>query len=79
MPTQPPISRGDYVRLRHDVTTRGGVRFRAGVLMRVRHTEGEYNLEVRVRGRAHGLTLTKRAGARYLVRVGAHPNTKETE
>ena len=72
---KPDIQPGGRVRLRCDVTTNGGVKFRAGVVMRVVSTAGEYYLRVVVRGRRHTLLLKKKNA--YLLELVSPPPTKE--
>lgn len=67
---------GDRVRLRRDIITRGGVKFRAGLVMRVNHTEGEIYLSVTVRAKTHSLVMKKKDAALYLEAVSG-PRTEE--
>lgn len=62
---------GCKVRLRHDVRTNGGTRFRAGVVMDVDGTDRAFYLRLRVRGTWHHLTLKKRDT--YLFDVVSYP------
>jgi len=73
---KPPVP-GCRVRLNRDVTTRGNVRFRAGVTMRLRHTEREYYLVVYVRGRYHALKLQKKDYPAYFTVVSYPPGETE--
>lgn len=74
-----PFEKGSRVRLRHDITTRGGVKFKAGVVMRVMYYETRMiDLRVVVRAKYHGLRLEKKNLAYYLEPADADPaNQKE--
>ena len=65
----PKFIRGDVVRLNHDVETKGGRWFRAGVVMTIVSDYREYHLKVSVRGQSHYLRLTKVYGDRSLTLV----------
>lgn len=67
--------KGARVRLLHDITTRGGRKFRAGVVMRVTWTHGGIGLTVRVRARWHFLTLRKKES--YLFEIVSVPDPEK--
>lgn len=50
------------LRLRRDVTTRGGRRFRAGLTMTLSAVEGGLQVKVKIRGRWHSFTMQKKDG-----------------
>lgn len=72
---KPDITAGCRVRLTRDVSTRGGTTFRAGLVMRVVHVVGEFDLAVYVRGRYHGLRLRKKDI--HLLQLVSPPTVKE--
>lgn len=54
--------RGSIIRLRRDVTTRGGRRFRAGLTMTLSCVSGGLHVKVKIRGRWHWFTMQKKDG-----------------
>jgi hypothetical protein len=72
---------GAKVRLLKDIVTRGGTRFRAGVVMRLFDTDFKFSLKVSVRGRRHSLTLDKKDGysGRYFEVIWVPDKHKESE
>lgn len=79
MAAKPKPVKGCKVRLLHDITTRGGRTFRAGVVMTLQHTHGEYHLRVVVRAKHHYLTLKKRDYPRAFSVVWSPPRPPLTE
>lgn len=67
---------GAEVQLSRDLHTRGGVRFRSGLVMTIRSVERELLLEVRVRGRLHHISMTKKDAA-LKVLILSNPQSKE--
>lgn len=54
------LVRGSLVRLKYDVSTRGGKKFRAGLRMTLTGVDGGLGLAVYVRGRRHYFTMNKK-------------------
>lgn len=67
--------RGAVVRLLYDATTRGGRKFRKGLLMRMGSTDGKWHLVVTVRGNEHWLYLDKKDV--YMFEVVSVPATED--
>lgn len=68
---------GAWVRLRRDIRTRGGVRFREGVRMKVIGHHGSLMLRVWVRCRPRYLELRKTDEGCYLEVIQAAPPKDE--
>lgn len=69
------LKRGDFVTLPHDLTTRGGTRFKAGLTMQVTYVaeNGEVNLGVWKLGRSLSIFGVKQRKVTFLRR----PTTEE--
>lgn len=68
---------GARVRLLKDVTTRGGRKFRAGLMMTIRNSYGEFYLVVWVRGTRHALKLEKQHYQQYFEVVSVPELTEQ--
>lgn len=79
MAAKPKPVAGCKVRLLRDIETRGGRKFRAGLVMLLQYTTGEYSLRVTVRARHYYLTLKKKYAHRDFVVVWSPPESDVTE
>lgn len=76
MAAKPKPVRGCKVRLNHDITTRGNRKFRAGVVMTLGGTAGEFGLHVTVRAKRYHLTLKKKDYPRAFTVIWCPPETE---
>lgn len=69
---------GARVRLNHDFVTRGGKRYRAGVVMKIGGVDREYILHVWVRCEHHWIRVRKK-DAPHMFTVISNPKRLEDE